>query len=587
MLANRTRERLTISILPDGTVPQSFTMEIGESRPVFYQRVLGVRFGEGLVERTYQVAAKSAYFFTRGAGGTKPLRMEQIGFAHNKPAPSEVAARGNPLTPVIPVKILVDDDEPTHRQIWEANLRRRFAAAAEIIERHSGVKLSLVAVGMWDSDDRQHDFTASLTEFEQEVSPQPGQLAIGFSSQYNVQIGRVHMGGTRGALHPYILLKERSPNMLETQRVELLVHELGHYLGASHQSRGAKRDEAAADEQTFSAARVAHRLRPRQHAARGDGGRRTAQPRREAAGPSLATHAHSDGGNLRRADQGDCPRTPRQSNTCKCWPSPRRNPLPNPGPGRRSKPLRRFPCRFSMRRHWPTPTSRWRSFCKSSARRRPQPTADGRQPPDSKWYTGDKLTEFYVRQAALAVVQLEPQEMEKVFLLSLGVFLDDSGALLKFPATAGFVAKVEGDEQRDSRLQILGSPTMHDRHDLAQHFFVSAHLTAMLSPQLALSLGLAKEINDANGGTGFSFADLAADRAGIEFARRVAAGEISLEDLSQSFTVADYLPPIDGLPEGLSLDELKKQFGDTSSEAFQEQVKQIESAILALRVYQK
>ena len=103
-----------------------------------------------------------------------------------------------------------------------------------MLEKHAGVGLRVVAVETWDSNDVRHDFGFTMREFESEVRPGPARLAIGFSSQYRIEYGRHHMGGTRGPLHPYILLKERSPNVLEPERLELLVHELGHYLGAAH-----------------------------------------------------------------------------------------------------------------------------------------------------------------------------------------------------------------------------------------------------------------------------------------------------------------------------------------------------------------
>jgi len=73
-----------------------------------------------------------------------------------------------------------------------------------------------------------------LREFEQEVTPAPGQLAIGFSSQYRFQKGINGLGGTRGPLHTHILLRESSPTAMEPERLEALVHELGHFLGAAH-----------------------------------------------------------------------------------------------------------------------------------------------------------------------------------------------------------------------------------------------------------------------------------------------------------------------------------------------------------------
>lgn len=586
VFSNRTRERLTVSVLPDGVQSQPLTLEVGESRPVFYRRALSVRYQEGLIERTTQVAAKSAYFFTRG-NGDEPLRLEQIGFAHNKPAPSEPGGLVNyQQVAVIPVKILVDDDEPTHRRIWEANLRTRVAAASDILERHCGVKLNVVAVGTWDSDDQQHDFSASLREFEREVTPQPARLAIGFSSQYNVQSGRVHMGGTRGALHPYILLKERSRTMLDTERLELLVHELGHYLGASHspEPQSVMRPLITSSLQrkagsrigfdpvnTLLIAMVGDEIRSR-------GVRRLADVSRP-----TRTRMEEIYGVLAKA----LPNDPAAGQYLQLLTVSRMQRAAQPT----AKAAARAPAPPAMSVQDEAAlrdTRRTLAHLVQVVRaRRPEPAAPGEQLPADRWYTGDQLTEFYVRQAALATVQLEPQEPEKAFLLALGVFLDETGALLKFPATAAFVGNVERESQRESRLGILGSPTMRDRRDLAQHFFLSAYLTATMGPQVALSLGVAKEMKDANGGSGFSFVDLTADRAGIEFAQRVTAGKISLGELSERFTVDDYLPPTDDLVEGLQLDELKTRYGQLADDAFQAELKGIEARILALPVYSR
>ena len=57
---------------------------------------------------------------------------------------------------------------------------------------------------------------------------------------------------------------------------------------------------------------------------------------------------------------------------------------------------------------------------------------------------------------------------------------------------------------------------MRGRHDLAQHVGVSAALTALSGPRAAEAAGLLKELLDSGeGGSVFSFADLAADLADL------------------------------------------------------------------------
>lgn len=70
------------------------------------------------------------------------------------------------------------------------------------------------------------------------------------------------------------------------------------------------------------------------------------------------------------------------------------------------------------------------------------------------------------------------------------------------------------------------------------------------------------------GASGFSFSDFCADLSGIAFARHLKSDEAQFASLAESFTVADYLPDLDGLKDGLSLDEFTAEFGSTSSAAY-------------------
>ncbi len=138
---------------------------------------------------------------------------------------------------VIKVVLAVDDDELTAKPVWEKRYRQRLAAASQVLEYHTGLRLEVVAQTTWVSSNRITDFEQSLAEFERTVRPQ-GQtdLVIGFTSQYELQTGRIHLGGTRGLFASHILLRERSKKMSEIEKLEVLVHELGHYLGANHSS---------------------------------------------------------------------------------------------------------------------------------------------------------------------------------------------------------------------------------------------------------------------------------------------------------------------------------------------------------------
>jgi len=135
---------------------------------------------------------------------------------------------------VIRVKVVVDEEERTPPPVWQRRLRERIDAAAAIINQYANIRFTVAEMGTWNSDDRIQDLNKSLRELEQEIEPAPCDIVIAFSSQYRFQKGVNGLGGTRGPLHTHILLRETAPNAFEPERLEALVHEMGHFLGAAH-----------------------------------------------------------------------------------------------------------------------------------------------------------------------------------------------------------------------------------------------------------------------------------------------------------------------------------------------------------------
>jgi uncharacterized protein YfiM (DUF2279 family) len=216
-------------------------------------------------------------------------------------------------------------------------------------------------------------------------------------------------------------------------------------------------------------------------------------------------------------------------------------------------------------------------------RRLPARDTAGARPPFRR--SGDELTVHYVRAAATAARRLPDKEAAPAFLLALGIALDDSTLLRSNLLTRGLWRKVEPDDARKKRLAVLGEPTLHGRHDLAQHFSVSAALTAAAGPQAAESAGILKEIMDSRGGSGFSFADLSADFAGIAFARRLLDKPALLADVEKSFRVGDFAISPRGLPEGLSAAEFAKKYGSLKDHRYLRVQEDIRKRIAALPGY--
>lgn len=128
------------------------------------------------------------------------------------------------------------------------------------------------------------------------------------------------------------------------------------------------------------------------------------------------------------------------------------------------------------------------------------------------------------------------------------------------------------------------------RHDLVQHFVVSAGLALAGGAVVANAVGVAKEVADSAGGSGFSFTDLAADRTGIRFARAAVATRDDAvrfqRRLSDLITEADIFPAVLDLPEGLSEPEFTRRYGDTNSRAYGRIVAEIDRRIGNITLYQ-
>lgn len=128
-----------------------------------------------------------------------------------------------------------------------------------------------------------------------------------------------------------------------------------------------------------------------------------------------------------------------------------------------------------------------------------------------------------------------------------------------------------------------------NRHDLAQHFLTSTAIAASTDTSVADALGLFKELDDSQGGSGFSFADLAADRAGVRFAeiatRSPDQARLLQRRISEIKRETDFMPRIDQLPEGIMALEFEQRYGDLDSAAYRMVNNEIGRRIAACWIY--
>lgn len=139
-----------------------------------------------------------------------------------------------------------------------------------------------------------------------------------------------------------------------------------------------------------------------------------------------------------------------------------------------------------------------------------------------------------------------------------------------------------GNWPKPARRQV----TLLGRDDFPQHFLVSALLSAEGGGPLAEALGLSKEVEDARSGSGFSFTDVAANRAGQRFGTHAMSAPRQLQQaLAKSPQPSAWMPQVDDLPEFLSESQFQSRFGGLAAPAYAAQLSVIDERIRNLALY--
>ena len=135
----------------------------------------------------------------------------------------------------------------------------------------------------------------------------------------------------------------------------------------------------------------------------------------------------------------------------------------------------------------------------------------------------------------------------------------------------------------------LRGVTLAGRGDFSQHFTISAALAATAGSPLADAVGLYKEVDDSRGGSGFSFNDIAADRAGTRFGELATGPDGGMRKIKRLLMAgvrdADLLPEVKDLPEFMQEAEFKRRYGGIGAPAYTKMMREIEQRIAALSLY--
>jgi hypothetical protein len=129
--------------------------------------------------------------------------------------------------------------------------------------------------------------------------------------------------------------------------------------------------------------------------------------------------------------------------------------------------------------------------------------------------------------------------------------------------------------------------TLVKRQDFALHFLISAVIAAEAGTPMADAVGLWKELADARrGGSGFSFNDLAADRAGTRFGELAVRAPARLQArIAAGVIDAELMPEVGDLPEHLPEPEFIARYGGVGGAGYIRLLADIEARIDALPMF--
>lgn len=568
VFANRTDDAVTFAIAANGEKVEAYRLAAGDVLPLEARGPAKVRFSTqgAIVDR--EIAPNSICDFS----GTHRVNLDEQRFGEEiadpmKPPAAKSPARSEPLDDVgvLPVMILVDEDEPAVRRVWETRLKQRVNDASKIFEHHCRMRFEVVAVDTWESTNAITDFSMTLREFERKVRlKRPARLAIGFTSQYRKpDTRRVHLGGTRGPLHSHLLVREWSQHITEPELLEVLVHELGHVLGACHSP-----DSTSVMRPLVGDRQSCDRLF-----------RIGFDPINTLALYVFCEQIRLGAARLDEFDPGS------RALLASVYTRMNRELPDDTSAAIYLKFLQTAERQFAVRRPASlnqATASVVRAVARAARMNQTRPAPSPSTPSTAARLQGDALTDYYFRAGASEAKTLPDAVATKAFLLGLVVALDRSDKPENRSPLGKTYPAQETQQQRLDRLAVLGRPTIHGREDLLRHFTVSAAMCVSLGDSGTETLAALKEIADSHGTTGFCFADLAADLAGIELAKRLDQSRLTLDALSRGFEARQFVPPPTAVPQAMDHETFRKTFGGLSDPRFREQTGSLRRQVLAM-----
>ncbi|HWB13933.1 MAG TPA: O-antigen ligase family protein [Pirellulales bacterium] len=224
-------------------------------------RTLRISFGTNFwfaddPENGYRLRGGCAYAFFRSSPD-RPLELHRLGLANEqawlddetqaKPDGSErmtdsdgprvkagEPGSGRERGPLVQVTLAFDVSEPVDVDRWQRELSATLEEASRVTSSQCGVGFQTTDFQIWRSGPSVADFDAAWQEFVSDVPPEPGKLVLGFTTRTLPNSTCSGFPKTAGPLTSHLLAFAGRTPANERERLQNLLHALGHCLGAAH-----------------------------------------------------------------------------------------------------------------------------------------------------------------------------------------------------------------------------------------------------------------------------------------------------------------------------------------------------------------
>ncbi|MDO4569651.1 MAG: hypothetical protein Q4D38_04640 [Planctomycetia bacterium] len=241
IVTNQARAKVAFWLIREDGAREAVYLERGETRAVWNPSVSFALFQHGNETARRPLRPDAIHVFSDQPDGL--LELYALGPDYpvelNNIPPRKVSKDENkpsenkPL--VIRVLVYADENIPLARDLWEKRVEERIAHVSSILEKTCFVRLEVEEFRSWRPTPSA-TLREAMKDFEKNAPLERSRLIIGFISTKNFSKEMSELGVARAPFYPRILLREEAPQITEVERVETMLHELGHFFGAVHTS---------------------------------------------------------------------------------------------------------------------------------------------------------------------------------------------------------------------------------------------------------------------------------------------------------------------------------------------------------------